>query len=129
MVLEKEGKPLLLERKTDSDATTLSRNQSESWKTISHRQRLPAYFNIDNSNQNALFNAVVKYTTKLHNKATRGAKLTKEELTFLSRNRFGLLQLSVGLDVEVNTNKRKVLICTDSYGKNRAWNINEDKDT
>lgn len=55
MVLEKEGKTQLLERKTDSDATTLLRNQSEALKTISHRQRLPAYFNIDNSNQNALF--------------------------------------------------------------------------
>lgn len=57
-----------------------------------------------------LFYAVVNYTTKLRNKATRGAKLTKEELTFLSRNSFELLQLSVGLDVEVNTIKRKVLI-------------------
>lgn len=37
--------------------------------------------------------------------------------------------LSDGLDVEVNTNKRKMLICTDSYGENRAWNINENKDT
>lgn len=65
MVLEKEEKTQLLVRKTDSDATALFRNRSEAWKTISHRQRLPAYFNIDNSNHNAVFYAVVTYTTKL----------------------------------------------------------------
>lgn len=71
------------------------------------------------------------------NKATRGAKVNKEKLISLSRNSFELLQieeddvkiLRVGLDVEVNTNKREMLICTDSYGENRAWNLNEDKDT
>lgn len=64
-------------------------------------------------------------------------EVTKEGLTFLSRNSLELLHLeendvknlSVGLDVEVNTSKRKMLICTDSCGKNRAGNINEDKDT
>lgn len=71
------------------------------------------------------------------NKATRDAKVTKEKLISLSRNSFELLQieeddvkiLSVGLDVKVNTNKREMLVCTDSYGENRAWNLNEDKDT
>lgn len=71
------------------------------------------------------------------NRATRGAKVTKEKLISLSRNSFELLQieeddvkiLSVGLDVEVNTNRINMLRCTDSYGENRAWNLNEDKDT
>lgn len=69
----------------------------EALKTFPHRQSLPPYFHIDNSNQIELFPAVVKKPKKI-NKATRGAKVTEKELTFLSPKSFEVLQIRESSD-------------------------------
>lgn len=114
MVQEKEGKPQLLERKTVSDATTLLRNQSEAWKSISQRQSLPAYLDLDNWSHNALAMRYlsIKYTQLIKQQDVQrmNVSITKYENT----RSFELLQLEEDgwcenhdVSVEVNTNKSK----------------------
>lgn len=132
MVLEKEGTIQLLERKIHCSNKKKLGKSYEVGRSCSHRQSLPLNLNKVFSNQNELFSTVVKKNN--NNKAQIVSRVAESEFTFVSPNKFDVLQLEENVDQIQNNSldavvkgNKKMLICADSHGKNLAWTINENK--